>query len=411
MTAALLTRPVARPRTSLYGPVETFAVCTVPGNEPGEVWTYSDPDLAEIEENFKLLSTGPEPLHRVPVVMTHDKVFAHAWVERAKKAGDVLHTFWDDRSPELIEATDRRQLRKVSAEIKEDFRAPDGRVYPGKYLYRVAVLGADPPRIKGLADLPQSRTFADRGPPGRVVTRNFSDPRPTMDVNQAVAILQGAGKQLPEGDPNTWPPEVQNIVIAWALDVQGGGADAAGASAGAVPAAAFKDPAKLFADPAVQNVLWRVINDKAGGLLERIERREKESATKIVAERQDRVRKFMDDMREANKVSGAENDASYEKSLRNTLVAMAGEVEQPVRKFSDGSSQPLLDIMMDDIRNRQPRYYGERVTAKFADPAEAAKADRLSIEALDARTRSFSDGAGGGRPFAAPQRGRNVRDN
>lgn len=149
--------------------VETFAAGDYPGDRPGEIWSYTPEDVRTIARNFAALSEGENPEHAVPVVLTHDGVDAHGWVQAVKVKGDLLITDWRDVSDELRGRVRSKRLPKVSAEIQNDFTDRNGKVYPGPYLYRVAVIGADPPRVKGLKDIPA--TFADK--PRRRITRVF----------------------------------------------------------------------------------------------------------------------------------------------------------------------------------------------------------------------------------------------
>jgi hypothetical protein len=158
--------------------IETFAAGEYDGDADGEKWKYSDDDIATIARNFKTLSAGDKPVHRVPVAVTHDQIHSHGWVKAAAAkdhadgdAGALLTTDWEHVSPGLRRAIKDRSIRKVSAEIKTDFADRTGKVIaPGPYLYRIVVLGADVPRVKGLEDIPA--TFAD-GKPGRRVERKF----------------------------------------------------------------------------------------------------------------------------------------------------------------------------------------------------------------------------------------------
>jgi hypothetical protein len=171
--------------------VHTFAAGDHPGDAEGEVWTYTPGDLAEIARNFALLSRGPRPLHRVPVVVTHDGAEAYGWVRAAKAAGADFFTDWEDVNPGLKAAIDARKFDSVSAEIRKDFKGPDGRTIPGQYLYRVSVLGADVPRVKGLAPLSAAKWFGEKGG-GRKLTgvRRMADTGTTTAPGTAAEALQ-----------------------------------------------------------------------------------------------------------------------------------------------------------------------------------------------------------------------------
>jgi hypothetical protein len=171
--------------------VHTFAAGDHPGDAEGEVWTYTPGDLAEIARNFALLSRGPRPLHRVPVVVTHDGAEAYGWVRAARAAGADFLTDWEDVNPGLKAAIDARKFDSVSAEIRKDFKGPDGRTIPGQYLYRVSVQGAQVPRVKGLAPLSAAKWFGEKGG-GRKLTgvRRMADTGTTTAPGTAAEALQ-----------------------------------------------------------------------------------------------------------------------------------------------------------------------------------------------------------------------------
>jgi hypothetical protein len=72
--------------------------------------------------------------------------------------GTKLFADFNDVPPGVAKAINSRAYRKVSAEFRENF-TDQGRDF-GPALWRVALLGADQPQVKSLADLPLA-TFAD----------------------------------------------------------------------------------------------------------------------------------------------------------------------------------------------------------------------------------------------------------
>jgi hypothetical protein len=216
---------MATPPPDTIRNVETFATGEYPGDNEGEVWKYADRDLSQIVRNFDALSKGPNPTHRVPVVVTHDGTHAAGWVKATRKDGELLLTDWSDVSPDLQRAITNKRLLKVSAEVKKDFTDKDSRVTPGHYLYRVAVLGADVPRVKGLADIPANK-FAD-GQPGRRIERKLkfsASGKTTMDRASAIQILADAGV-----DPSILTDQIPDeVLIAIATAMQGGTDDGSG---------------------------------------------------------------------------------------------------------------------------------------------------------------------------------------
>lgn len=77
-----------------------------------------------------------------------------------------------DVPPETADLIRQRRLRKLSAEVYDDFTDDSGQSH-GKALRRVAFLGGEPPQVKGLADLPMPSKFAERLRPigGRATDR------------------------------------------------------------------------------------------------------------------------------------------------------------------------------------------------------------------------------------------------
>lgn len=186
--------------------VHTFIAGAHAGDAEGEVWHYSDRDLAEIARNFALLSRGPRPLHRVPVVVTHDGVEAYGWVASARARGGDFYTDWRDVELKLKAAIEERRFDSVSAEIRRDFKAPDGRVIPGQYLYRVSVLGADVPRGKGMEPLSAAKWFSEKG-----AGRKLQGVRPM--ATDAAAADTGSGSGSGTSTPGTAAEALQQELL------------------------------------------------------------------------------------------------------------------------------------------------------------------------------------------------------
>jgi hypothetical protein len=233
--------------TGTLSQVETFAVGVYPGDAPGEVWAFTAADLAEITRNFWRLSAGPRPLHRVPVVVTHDGRSAFGWVNAARYRAGILFTDWEQIDPVLEKAIKAGRFRKVSAEVKPDFMDRAGRHY-GQYLYRVAVLGADVPRVKGLADIPA--TFADPAPGRRFVralkfaeARNMADTATVDDKRKAVGDYYSLPQDLIDSFSDD---QVEMGATAILKEAAGGdGAPAADAPADGTVTAAEGDSATM----------------------------------------------------------------------------------------------------------------------------------------------------------------------
>jgi hypothetical protein len=141
---------------------------------------YRPVDVARMAVNGRRLNIDP------PAVVGHEEEDADGNPTAAPERTDVpadgwvdpasLTTAWKpdpvtgerrlyllgditDVPPAVAAMIRSRRLRKVSAEVYDDFVDDAGRAH-GKALRRVAFLGGEPPQVKGLADLPT--TFAER---------------------------------------------------------------------------------------------------------------------------------------------------------------------------------------------------------------------------------------------------------
>jgi hypothetical protein len=219
---------VAEPGTTLEG-IRTLRAGDHPGDEPGEVWTYSESDLAGIARTTALLLDAG--LHTPPVAATHDGVEALGWVSGVRSRGEFLVTDWRDVRPKLRLAILERRFENVSAEIKPEFLAPDGTRH-GPYLFRVVVLGADVPRSKGTG-LEGAVWHSDAGPPARRMqgVRPMADGAPANLEDQALESLKGKGLS---DDTLAIVKKDEKLLSLLVRDLTGGGAppaDAGGAAA------------------------------------------------------------------------------------------------------------------------------------------------------------------------------------
>lgn len=391
MSSATAKRSAADSRTDrTLRNVETFASGTVPGREPGQVEIYSDLDVQQVEDNFHALSTGENPAHRVPVVVTHDGKHAYGWVNGARKQGGILVTDWDEVDPGLKKAIKDGKFKKVSAELKRDFADGDGNIKAGWYLYRVAVIGADVPRVKGLADIP-AEWFTD--PPGSRIERifKFADPPSapaasssgkgiTMDFATALAFLQSKGIPGSEALSADKPPDdaTQKLIVGMAQALQqaeqtpaansdGSGGGGAASGTGNPKAITYKfadDPQFKAAMAQLTSVATTAVkqikdaNDAARG----------DADKRAAEERVVMVRTFADDMAKQGRISPADNDEANPKSWRSEAVWEARQ-SQTVREFADPADekktikQTRLDGMLERVRNQPARKFSEKVAA------------------------------------------------
>lgn len=123
---------------------------------------YTIRDLDAMVRNFILLGPRGKKLLQPPNVIGHedDQEFldrtdlpAAGWPKRVWRKGSKLFADFGEMPAEVAHAINTRAYRKVSAEIYDDFVDDQGNHY-GKALRRVAILGAEIPQVKSLADIP-----------------------------------------------------------------------------------------------------------------------------------------------------------------------------------------------------------------------------------------------------------------
>lgn len=136
----------------------------------GTRWTFSEDDLAELARKYDTAYS------EAPVVIGHPALNgpAYGWVKGLSVSGDRLLADLD-LVPEFVEVVRRGLFKKRSASIYHDL---DGK---GPYLRHVGFLGANPPAIKGLADL----NLAD----GESLIFEFSEKERAMSWKEKVKTL------------------------------------------------------------------------------------------------------------------------------------------------------------------------------------------------------------------------------
>lgn len=109
---------------------------------------FTEADLEQAAGNYD------KALHEAPLCIGHpkDNMPAYGWVHGMKRAGRKLLAY-GEALPEFIDMVKRGLFKKRSASFYPDFQGK------GLYLNHVAFLGAQPPAVKGLADI----AFADDG--------------------------------------------------------------------------------------------------------------------------------------------------------------------------------------------------------------------------------------------------------
>jgi hypothetical protein len=355
--------------------------------EDGSTRRYDEGYLQKVLSTFQRISTGDSPLHRVPVVVTHDDKAAYGWVKRAYAAkvhsGGKLaagfKTDWEGVSPALAAAIKARRFKKVSVEFKDDFRDNEGRSY-GPVLWRVAVLGADVPKVKGLADIPA--TFADRAG-----ISYFAEVTPmTIDEAKAFLTLKGIDPAMLDGADEAF---VMAVADAWRTEEEGEGADTGPGGAGAdttgggnmadaatpdVPAGTPQSVTvtKKFRDPG------RAVTRATRLMVAPVERRLREAeqrlaaidrvtSDRLAAEKRARIDATLTELVASKKVLPAELDAGDPKNpqptLRDTLLALDAT---KVTAFAEGQAPTSeLDRALAALKRRPDlaRFSHERVKA------------------------------------------------
>lgn len=104
----------------------------------GQVVTYTEADLDKIASNYNSAE------HEAPIVIGHPASNAPAWgwVETLERKGKTLMAKLKDVQPEFAEMVKKGLFKKRSVSL-----------YPDLKLRHVGFLGAQPPAVKGLADI------------------------------------------------------------------------------------------------------------------------------------------------------------------------------------------------------------------------------------------------------------------
>ena len=138
--------------------VEIFAAGTHRGKE------YTVADLDRMVANFEKFSTGAAPLLAPPAVLGHEEdqtllensgLPAAGWITKLWREGDKLKGKVSRIPEKVAKLINQHSYRKVSAEIYDE--PPEGIPGQGMMLRRLALLGAEIPQVKSLADLPPAQ--------------------------------------------------------------------------------------------------------------------------------------------------------------------------------------------------------------------------------------------------------------
>lgn len=393
--------------------VEIFAT-----GDHGQGDVFTDQDLAEMEANFKRFMQGPKPLLQPPLVAGHEEdqkllqrtdTPAAGWVKRLwrepatqadGKPGTVLKADFGDVPPPWDEWIRQHRFRKVSAEI---YDSPQQAGLPGsgKVLRRVALLGAELPRVKGLADLPapvpakggDGATTSPRYPARlrfsdaqrakgwRRITF-FSERTAVMDRETMMKMAQGYGlsEEFLKGLDDT---QLGQLIVEWQR-MQGGGpaptptetppADT-GMSEGApppAPAPATGAGPVPAGNPSQVILKYSELDRRFKTLEQKMTAQEQLAQARLVQEREATVKTFCERMVREKKMTPAEADPAskvpntYQRLLRADPV-------QKVHKFGEkGESLSELELQMKEIETRDPATVARLFSEKLSQPAGGA---------------------------------------
>src|SRR5579859_435087 len=180
--------------------VEIFST----GFHRGRWWTRDD--LRQIHANFKALSEGPDPYHRVPAVIGHEEdqeILKRSDLPAAAVLTNLRYAESGNRDAKLV--VDYRDVPETIADWVRNklYRATSAEVYPnyidhdgvahGLTLRRVAMLGGEPPQQKNLAELPMPVIQHGDRQETIVVTFNFGE---TVNRDQMLALISSSGAPL-----------------------------------------------------------------------------------------------------------------------------------------------------------------------------------------------------------------------
>lgn len=165
---------------SLPNGIEIFAAGTRRADD-GTLHTITKADLADVVNNYD------PALHEAPLTVghpEHDKP-AYGWVQSMSVEGGKLKMNARDVEPQFAEMVRTKRFKKRSAAFyhPQDPSNPT----PGKwYLRHVANLGAQPPAVKGLKDIPNFSEAA----PAVCFSEALTQEQPEMTIEEQLAAAR-----------------------------------------------------------------------------------------------------------------------------------------------------------------------------------------------------------------------------
>jgi hypothetical protein len=138
----------------------------------GNVREWSEEDLDQIVEKY---NTGE---HEAPLVIGHPEINAPAygWVKQLRRSGEILEALTDNVDPAFEEAVRSGKFKKRSISL-----------YPNLTLRHIGFLGAVPPAVKGLKDVPFAA--ADEAMTIDFASTTINKESPTMDEKEKKDLL------------------------------------------------------------------------------------------------------------------------------------------------------------------------------------------------------------------------------
>jgi hypothetical protein len=248
------------------------------GTRRGE--TYTVADLDDMARNFKLARGVIDP----PLVTGHDEdqsflqdsqLPAAGWLVRVYRRGTKLFGDFDGIPRSIARLINARAYKKVSVEIYHEDQHPEDTpaACKGKIVRRVAMLGAELPQVKTLADLPlaeysetpavcrpwrlagnvDSPTATGAGQPRRVT---YFAEGVNMAASEATAAMVAAIHAAMPDLSQEFLDSLDDSQLAMLLSgVSGGGADAGGGGADAGATAAAEWPEGVTRESAIADLV------------------------------------------------------------------------------------------------------------------------------------------------------------
>lgn len=399
---AAKSKTIDKPKVWHLPNVEVFSVGTTNhGTELERDWTPQDLDA--IVRNFNLVFRRPEPLYHPPAKIGHDEdqgAFlrmmrsdwpAAGWIKSLRHDGVNLYADIGEVVDDVAGWIAERKYRKVSAEILDN--PPPSLLEAGctgPFLQAVAFLGAAPPEVKGLKDLPMPvMLFCKKLAPASIRLRKSQGAHyfaevTTVDKQQMLDFLASKGADLAKIQSLPDEAIAEFVRLIQAIESAQQGADAAagaqaaakGGTAGAGTAAGAlggREPSQIqfkFAESPEGKAMLAQLNDlkaelanvtKAQTDSQSIANQQREKDKEIL------VRNFCEKMVAENRLTAAEVDidpVTKKPRPRTVIERLLATDHTRLRTFSEASGtvqRTDLERAMEQIEASEPRKFSERM--------------------------------------------------